>query len=327
MTAVVDVVIPLYNKGAYVEQAVRSALAQTHAPRAVIVVDDASTDDGPERVRALALESQVLLLERTKETPLGAAAARNRGVAASEAELVAFLDADDYWDVGKLAAQVGLFADKDVGAVHCGERVVDADGAILSTRYPPAPLRGRPLFDAVRLGWYGVTGSASAVVARRTVLDAAGPFPEGVAFGEDWDMWSRLAGLSSIVAVPMPLTNIRSLPTPSRTTPAADRFIDWLRAFDRWQDDDRLMRIAVAEARGILAGHQMGMLLDPPRMLVGYPARIAESGGALGRLLFGSRRAYWTTLSTMVPWFAVRACRRARQELGRMRPGSISEAR
>jgi glycosyltransferase involved in cell wall biosynthesis len=317
----VDVVIPLHNKGPYVEQAVRSALGQTYAVRAVIVADDASSDDGPERVRALARQdARVRLLERVSDVPQGAASARNRAVAVAEAELVAFLDADDYWDGDKLAAQGPLFADSSVGTVHCGERRVDADGVVLSTLYPPAPLSGRELFDAVRLGRYGVTGSASGVVTRRSLLAAAGPFPEGVAFGEDWDMWARLAGLADLVAVPRLLTNIRALPTPSRTIPAADRFIDWLRVFDRWQADERLMRMAVAEARGMVAGHQARMLGDPHRMLVDYPRRIAEAGGTLGRLLYGSRGAYWTTLATMGPWFVVRACRRVGQELGRMRP-------
>jgi len=296
----VDVVIPLFDKAPYVEQAVRSALAQSVPPHSVIVVDDASRDDGPARVLAIAAaDPRVRLLASPTGTPRGAAAARNRGIAAGTGELVAFLDADDYWEPGKLEAQLPRLADPAIGTVHCGERQVDAAGRTLRELYPPAPLSGRALHDAVRLQRYGVTGSASAVLTRRALLDAAGPFPEGVAFGEDWDMWARLAGLSGLVAVPALLTNIRHLGTPSRARPPADRFLDWLRVFDRWQDDPRLMRMALADARGMLPRHQLGMLGDPHR----------------------SRAASLATYATMLPLIALRTGRRAIEEMTRMRPG------
>jgi hypothetical protein len=78
--------------------------------------------------------------------------------------------------------------------------------------------------------------------------------------------------------------------------------------------------VTIVRPLALVAGHQIGMLLDPERMFIAYPAKIADSGGALGRLLYGSQQAYWATLATMLPWFVVRACRRMGQELGRMQP-------
>ncbi len=89
----VTVVIPLYQMGHAIERTVASALAQTHAPFEVIVVDDGSTDDGPERVASVFGESVRLV----RQENAGAGPARNRGVAEARTRWIAFLDADDLW--------------------------------------------------------------------------------------------------------------------------------------------------------------------------------------------------------------------------------------
>lgn len=89
----VSVVIPLYNKGKYIERALFSVSAQTHTPLEVVVVDDGSTDDGPERV--LNAGNPLVLLIRQKNG--GPGAARNAGLAVAKGKYVAFLDADDEW--------------------------------------------------------------------------------------------------------------------------------------------------------------------------------------------------------------------------------------
>jgi glycosyltransferase involved in cell wall biosynthesis len=90
-------VIPTYNRSSTLERAIRSVLTQTRPPDEVLVVDDGSTD----RTRDLlgAFESvRVLSVENS-----GAAIARNRGVAATDAPWIAFLDSDDYWETDHLA--------------------------------------------------------------------------------------------------------------------------------------------------------------------------------------------------------------------------------
>lgn len=111
----VTVLTTLYNKGPYVEEAVRSALASTFTDIEVLVIDDASTDEGPERVRAIK-DPRVRLLPSPVNT--GRPAAANRGYAAATGEYIAVLDADDLMHPERLARQVAfLDANPEVGAV------------------------------------------------------------------------------------------------------------------------------------------------------------------------------------------------------------------
>lgn len=87
------VVIPLYNKGPYIERALASVLAQTMAVSEIIVIDDGSTDDGYERVRRSQAVHPHIRLERQPNA--GPGAARNAGLRLVTSRYVAFLDADD----------------------------------------------------------------------------------------------------------------------------------------------------------------------------------------------------------------------------------------
>jgi glycosyltransferase involved in cell wall biosynthesis len=89
----VGVVIPLYNKGAFVQRALHSVLGQTFQDFEIVVVDDGSTDHGPEVVRGFS-DSRIRLIQQPNAGP---GAARNRGVQETQAPFLAFLDADDEW--------------------------------------------------------------------------------------------------------------------------------------------------------------------------------------------------------------------------------------
>jgi len=89
----VSVVIPLYNKGGYIERAISSVLAQTLSPLEIIVIDDGSTDDGPEKALKFK-DSQITLIQQENKGP---GAARNAGLARARGKYIAFLDADDEW--------------------------------------------------------------------------------------------------------------------------------------------------------------------------------------------------------------------------------------
>ncbi len=114
----VSVIVPLYNKGPYVERALNSILAQTYTDFEVIVVDDGSTDDGPSRVRCFS-DPRIRLLQQANAGP---GAARNRGIAEAKGDLLAFLDADDAWMPDYLESSVQMLDEgpQEVASVTSG---------------------------------------------------------------------------------------------------------------------------------------------------------------------------------------------------------------
>jgi glycosyltransferase involved in cell wall biosynthesis len=99
----VSVIIPTYNRAAYLTAAIDSVLAQTYRPLQLIVVDDGSTDN-----TAALVQRYSEGVEYIRQPQSGAGAARNRGLAAAAGNFIAFLDSDDLWLPEKAERQVGL---------------------------------------------------------------------------------------------------------------------------------------------------------------------------------------------------------------------------
>jgi len=200
----VTVVIPAHDAAAFIEDAVRSALAQTLPELEVVVVDDGSTDATASVVAGIR-DARVRLI-RTPNRGVGAA--RNLGWRAGRGELVAFLDADDSWFPEKLAQQVEfLDRHEDVGLLGCLMRYETPSGRRMGTT-GTAPLgpREREAVRAAKLMPFPI----SSVVARRWVLEALGGFDEelGKAFAglvEDLDLVARASRVARVDAVPVAL--------------------------------------------------------------------------------------------------------------------------
>lgn len=110
----VSVIIPTYNRLAYLKQAVNSCLEQTYVRVEIIVVDDGSTDDTESSVRALIDGPWQGKVEYCKQDNAGASAARNRGLKLARGEYVQFLDSDDLLLPEKISLQVEVL--KEAGA-------------------------------------------------------------------------------------------------------------------------------------------------------------------------------------------------------------------
>jgi glycosyltransferase involved in cell wall biosynthesis len=184
----VSVIIPCFNQGAFVETAVRSVLAQTHADVEAVVVNDGSTDNTGAVVRALMDDPRVKLVEQANA---GLPAARNRGILESRGEFLSFLDADDWFEPEKIETQVTLLEDApDIGFVYCDIAIVDAagqPGATFSVGGSRKTLNG-DIFDSLVLGGYF---PPHAVLVRRSVLDQVGIFDEALGGHADYDLWLR----------------------------------------------------------------------------------------------------------------------------------------
>ena len=125
MRPAVSVIMPVYNGEKYIAQAVQSVYAQ-NIPLELIVIDDGSVDGTREAL--IPWENRPDFVYIKNERNLGAAGSRNRGVSVAKGRYVAFLDADDWWEEGKLAAQ--LAALEMTGDVICstGRDLMNPDG-------------------------------------------------------------------------------------------------------------------------------------------------------------------------------------------------------
>ena len=196
----VSVVIPTYNSGPLVEEAIASVLAQSHPAAQIIVVDDGSTDDTPQRMQRFAGR-----IEYVRQPNGRVAAARNAGVARATGEAIAFLDADDAWHPRKLERQIAVLArEPKIG--------------LLATRLSPWPGEFAPderlvggQIDEVPLASLLVLNSlaTSSIVVRRTVLDQAGPFDTELFGPEDYDLWLRCTRLAKAAMLDEALTGYR----------------------------------------------------------------------------------------------------------------------
>lgn len=182
----ISIVIPLWNKAPYVRRCLDSVLAQTYGDFEAVVVDDGSTDDGPDQVAAIG-DGRIRLIRQSNG---GVAVARNRGVAEARGEWVAFLDADDEWTPDHLATLADLMARyPQCGMVSASYQLHhDATGRRWQPRFDALPFSGP---DGVMTNYYEVASGANAPVnmntfaVRRDVFQRCGGFPVGVESGED----------------------------------------------------------------------------------------------------------------------------------------------
>jgi glycosyltransferase involved in cell wall biosynthesis len=115
MSLRVSVIVPLYNKAAWIERCLDSIARQSYRDFEVIVVDDGSTDGGERKIPARAGNGSVRLIQQANAGP---GAARNRGVREAQGDLIAMLDADDAWHPEYLTESVRIL-DGHGDAVAC----------------------------------------------------------------------------------------------------------------------------------------------------------------------------------------------------------------
>ena len=190
----VSVLMGVHNGGPFVGEAVASVLGQTDGDLELIVVDDGSTDDTPDRLAAV-VDSR-LRVHRQART--GLTRALNRALGLSRAALVARLDADDVALPERLAHQRAfLAAHPEVGLLGTAAREQDPDGALVRVVRPPvddaalrrALIRANPFVH-------------SSVMVRRELVARVGGYDERLAVAQDYDLWMRLARLTRLATLP-----------------------------------------------------------------------------------------------------------------------------
>lgn len=205
-----SVVLPTHQRADRLRRAVRSVLDQGFGDFELLIVDDASGDDTP-RVAASFDDPRIRFLRN--EENRGAAASRNRAVRHARGELVAFLDDDDAFLPGLLAAFDRAFAGAppETGFGWCGARVVaerpDGPEVRLEAVWQPEVAdreEAHRLFLVDRK-----VGTNGGLVVRRDLLEREGGFDEAFPCAEDTDLLIRLSRAADFLVVPEILIEIR----------------------------------------------------------------------------------------------------------------------
>jgi glycosyltransferase involved in cell wall biosynthesis len=192
----VSVVIPTYNYAHFVTEAVDSVLGQTCPADEVIVVDDGSTDDTRERLRAYG--DRIRYVYQPNQ---GLSAARNTGICAARGEWVALLDSDDTWHPRKQERQAeALRRHPDVSLLATGE-TSDVSSGWPELGAGPPEVRPVTLEELAVRSRFGSSG----VLVRKTCFDAVGLFDTTLRSAEDRDMWIRIASRFPVACLKEPL--------------------------------------------------------------------------------------------------------------------------
>ncbi len=260
----ISIVIPAFDAEAVLGRALRSILRQATPVSEIVVVDDGSRDRTADVAR-----SYPGILRLLQQANRGPGAARNRGIQACSGDLIGFVDADDELlpdMTSRLVAALDRFPE---AAVASGGHLHESGG--VCRRRPVARLAPRDeptlianFFDVARRHDIVLVGT---VLVRREALHEVGAFREDIRFGEDLDLWARLAGRYDWAYVNAPLMIYHHNTATSATlrTPESAKPADFiarpeelgavlrpqLRAgYDRYRRDMLLRQARSALARG-----------------------------------------------------------------------------
>ena len=192
----VSVIIPTYNRGWIVKEAINSVLAQDFTDFELIIVDDGSTDNTQDILSSYK-KNIVVLMQKNK----GVSSARNRGIVSASGRFIAFLDSDDLWLSQKLSTQVDFFnANPDALICQTEEKWL-RNGIRVNPKKRHKKLSG----DIFEPSLYLCLVSPSAVMIKHSLFEKTGMFDETLPACEDYDMWLRISCRYPVYLIDTPL--------------------------------------------------------------------------------------------------------------------------
>lgn len=311
LDALISVIIPSYNYGRFVGEAVDSALAQTYRPIEIIVVDDGSKDITAEVMQAYADNPLVRYIRQENK---GLPGARNTGILAATGKYLALLDADDVWEPEKIEQQVAFYEE------HADAAIVATDSYEFESDHRPQTTDRRPQTTASFLHTSFAADSSSvssnsafiphpssftsyslrdlmefspfrpsSVIMRKDLCERAGLFDEELKYVEDLDMWARMASHGPIYRLNSQLTGFRNHPAVQsmhlgphieyhhRTLDKLFNTVPELRAHPHWR--------RLAEARLLVhlswmrycAGDRAGAVRDTLTSILNWPLALRNN--------------------------------------------------
>jgi GT2 family glycosyltransferase len=215
----VTVVIPVHNRADHIEACLDSVLTQSEPADEIIVVDDASSDDTVQRVRAYGEVVRLLRLPTNR----GVSAARNLGIETASSPWIALLDSDDRWRPDKLAAQRRFVRRYPHYQILQSEEIWIRRGKRVNRHKHHAKPHGwvwRPSLERCLI-------SPSAVLMHRDLIAECGDFDEDLPVCEDYDLWLRMSRWHPV--------GLDKTPSLTKYSGHADQLSTRLRAMDRFR--------------------------------------------------------------------------------------------
>jgi glycosyltransferase involved in cell wall biosynthesis len=187
----ISVIIPCYNQGKYIDEAVDSVLNQTYQNFEIIIVDDGSTDNYTKGLLENFKKPKTKVY-RTENK--GASSARNYGFRKAKGEYIQFLDADDFLDRNKFEEQMQVFKEKGkIDICYTNYKYfIDENQQYLEPSLSVA-LSKNPLKDFLYRWQRDLSIPIHSAIFRKKVWGKALPFIQGFGVAEDWIMWTTLA--------------------------------------------------------------------------------------------------------------------------------------
>jgi glycosyltransferase involved in cell wall biosynthesis len=203
----VSVILPTFNRLGYLRTTIDSVFAQTHSSWELVVADDGSDEETCRYLEGLADPRVKTLMLLHSGNP---SAVRNAALREAQGEYLAFLDSDDVWLPEKLETQLRLMRAAPTRRwSYCKLRRIDAGGRPIPSSdgiRAWAPYEGDIVEALLELDAVIATPT---VIAERSLVESVGGFDELQLFGEDYELWLRLALHSEVSAVPEALTCVR----------------------------------------------------------------------------------------------------------------------
>ena len=192
----ISVIIPTYNRGWIIKEAIDSVLAQEYINYELIVVDDGSTDDTHDILNSY--QKSFLVLRQNNK---GVSSARNRGLAAASGQFIAFLDSDDFWLPQKLSQQVDFFHSNPDALICQTEEIWIRN----NVRVNPKKRHKKPSGMIFEPSLSLCLVSPSAVMIKKNLFEEVGLFDETLPACEDYDLWLRVSCRHPVHLIDTPL--------------------------------------------------------------------------------------------------------------------------
>jgi len=179
----VSIIIPYYKKKKFISTTINSAISQSYENIEILIVyDDENYDDLKLLEEIKKKDERIRIIKNKKK--LGAGLSRNKGISSSKGNYIAFLDADDTWEIDKLSKQMSFMTNNNYLVSHTSYQIVDEDRNIIGNRVARSFFHLEDLLKSCDIG-------TSTVIIKKDIFSEQIKFPS-IKTKEDFVLWLRI---------------------------------------------------------------------------------------------------------------------------------------